>query len=162
MTRPACSYYSGDESGGVVWAGPGQGPCVHGARKLHTRPPHHWPLRPRGPMGWSSPSQSGALGSPFIHKNQAGRGAKRGPKPRGTLKRPRVPWSRGRSPGGPDRRKLDACRDSRFPVDSFGPATGCSEHSSRAPSLQAPPPTPLGHACRPAAGSLSATQHRGT
>lgn len=145
----------------MVWAGPGQGPSDNGAQNLYTRPPHDWPLWTRGPMGCSLPSQSGALGSPFIHKNQAGRGARRGPKPRGTLKHPRIPWSRSKSPEGPDRRKLDVCRDSCFPVDSFGPATRCSEHSSRAPSLRAPSPAPLGHACSLAARSLSATQHRG-
>lgn len=84
--------------------------------------------------------------------------------------RPQAPWNfetpahtvePSKSPEGPDRRKLDVCRDSCFPVDSFSPATRCSEHSSRAPSLRAPSLAPLGHACSLAAGSLSATQHRG-
>lgn len=65
---PACTYFPKGVRGGVAGAGPGQGPCTLGARKLHTLPLHDWPLWPRGLMGWSLPSQSGAPGSPFIHK----------------------------------------------------------------------------------------------
>lgn len=66
---PACTYHPEDVRGGVAGAGPGQGPRAQGTRIPHIRLLRDWPLRPRGPMGWSSPSQSGALGSPFIHKN---------------------------------------------------------------------------------------------
>lgn len=147
---PACTYYPQGVRGGVAGAGSGQGPCTHGARKLHILPLHDWPLWPRGLMGWSSPSQSGAPGSPFIHKKS---------RRKRSAARPEVAWNfevRARlvEPLREYRKlyrwKLDSRRDRRFPVHSSGPATGYGVSSSRATSPRAPPKTPLGHACRPA------------
>lgn len=146
---PACTYLPQGVRGGVAGAGSGQGPCTLRARKLHTLPLHDWPLWPRGLMGWSSPSQSGAPGSPFIHKKS---------RRKRSAARPGAAWNfeaRARSVepmrGYGKAVSLEArlVQGRRFPVHSSGPATGCGVPSIRATSPRAPPKTPLGHACRP-------------
>lgn len=120
-----------------VWPrrGPGKAPAPGAPRKPHTLSHHDWLLRPRGPMpmGWSWPSQSGAPGSPFIHKkrNENIRSAARPGAERNFEKAARS-RSRGRSPGGrPVPRKRDPRGDSRVLALSSGSATGQGVPSSR-------------------------------
>lgn len=87
-TQPAVTrisaYHVEDARWGAAWEG--QGTLQHTAGPTIGRSGH-------GPMGWSLRSQSGAPGSPSIHKTERGRTPSR-PELRGTLKCARPVWSR--------------------------------------------------------------------
>lgn len=151
---PACTYCPQVVRGGVAGAGSGQGPCTHGARKLHTLPLHDWPLWPRGLMGWSSPSQSGAPGSPFIHKKS---------RRKRSAARPEAAWNfeaRARlvEPMREYRKAVSLqarlAQGPALPGSHFRPSNRVWRALLQATSPRAPPKTPLGHACRPAPAEL--------
>lgn len=121
-------------------AGPGQGPNAKGARKLHTQPFHDWPAPATGTYGVVLAQPIRGPGEPIHSQNPAGKGVRLGPELPGTLRHERVPWGLGKSPGGPDRRKLDACRDRRVAAPQFRPSN---------PGVACPPPGPCCAGLRP-------------
>lgn len=138
-------------------AGPGQGPNAKGARKLHTQPFHDWPAPATGTYGVVLAQPIRGPGEPIHSQNPAGKGVRLGPELPGTLRHERVPWGLGKSPGGPDRRKLDACRDRRVAAPQFRPSNpGVACPPPGAVLRQASPPAPSRPAGPEPVGSLSA------
>lgn len=152
----ACTFYPGDARGcgqGGARAGPhrpGRQKTAHPSAPRLARSDHRdlWggpPTANQGPRGAHS------------FTNAAGKEARVGPELRGTLKHPRVLWCLGWSSGGPDRRKLDACRGCPFADYRSFPAIWAWRTILPGPAVPGSAPAPAGPAGRPEpAGSLSA------
>ena len=148
---PACTFYPGDARGcgqGGARAGPhrpGRQKRAHPSAPRLARSGHRdlWggpPTANQGPRGAHS------------FTNAAGKEARLGPELRGTLKHPRVLWCRGWSSGGPDRRKLDACRGCPFADYRSFPAIWAWRTILPRPEMPGSARAPAGPAGRPEPG----------
>ena len=136
---PACTYYPG-EARGCGQGGARAGPQRQGRQKTaHPAVPRLACSGHRDLWGGPRTANQGPRGA-HSFKTPAGKGVRLGPELPGTLRHARVPWGLGKSPGGPDRRKLDACRDRRVAAPQFQPSN---------PGVACPPPGPCCAGLRP-------------